>query len=181
MTVPERSCDVTLVVDPIRSVAACDFRFENVAKERYKDREFLLPEYVDNMNTTKKRILVIDDEPTAVDMLHRILELNGYEVLDAANGIEGVELFRNNVCDLVITDMVMPKKDGLQTILDLRDDYPELPIIAISGGGTISKERYLAVAGYLDKVIAIAKPFTIETILKAVAKLLGSPVRPEAS
>ena len=134
----------------------------------------------DHMNTTK-RILVIDDEPTAVDLLHRILELNGYEVLDAANGIEGVELFRHNICDLVITDMVMPKKDGLQTILDLRDDYPDLPIIAISGGGTISKERYLAVAGYLDKVITIAKPFTLETILKAVATLLGNSVKPEAS
>lgn len=139
------------------------------------------PEYErQHMNTTK-RILVIDDEPTAVDLLHRILELNGYEVLDAANGIEGVELFRRNICDLVITDMVMPKKDGLQTILDLRDEYPDLPIIAISGGGTISKERYLAVAGYLDRVITIAKPFTIETILKAVATLLGNSVKPEAS
>lgn len=139
------------------------------------------PEYERQRMNTIKRILVIDDEPTAVDLLHRILELNGYEVLDAANGIEGVELFRRNICDLVITDMVMPKKDGLQTILELRDEYPDLPIIAISGGGTISKERYLAVAGYLDRVITIAKPFTIETILKAVATLLGNSVKPEAS
>lgn len=124
-----------------------------------------------------KRILVIDDEPTAVDLLRRILEMHGYEVLDAANGVEGVELFRSNPCDLVITDMVMPRKDGLQTILELRDDYPDLPIIAISGGGTISKERYLAVAGYLDKVITIAKPFPIEAILEAVAKLLAIPAK----
>lgn len=130
---------------------------------------------------TPKRILVIDDEPTAVDLLRRILELDGYEVLEAANGIEGLELFRHNACDLVITDMVMPKKDGLQIILDLRDNYPDLPIIAISGGGTISKERYLAVAGYLDKVITIAKPFTIKTIQKAVATLLDNSAEPEAS
>jgi DNA-binding NtrC family response regulator len=119
-----------------------------------------------------QRILVIDDEPTSLDLLRRILEINGYEVQLAVNGLEGVELFRKNPCDLVITDMVMPKKDGLQTILDLRDDYPDLPVIAISGGGTISKERYLAVAGYLDKVVTIAKPFTIESIVKAVELLL---------
>lgn len=118
------------------------------------------------------RILVIDDEPTALDLLRRILEMEGYEVLVAANGQDGLELFRKQPCDLVITDMVMPIKDGLQTILDLRAEAPELPVVAISGGGTISKERYLAVAGYLDKVITIAKPFGIEAITNAVKKLL---------
>lgn len=122
-----------------------------------------------------KRILVIDDEPTALDLLRRILEIEGYEVLEAKNGQEGVDLFRQNPCDLVITDMVMPVKDGLQTILDLRKDAPDLPVIAISGGGAISKERYLAVAGYLDRVITIAKPFTVEAITEAVEKLLQAP------
>ena len=122
--------------------------------------------------SNSKRILVIDDEPTALDLLRRILEMNGYEVLVAANGLEGVELFRQQPCDLVITDMVMPVKDGLQTILDLRGYVPDLPVIAVSGGGTISKERYLAVAGYLDKVITVAKPFSIEEITGAVENLL---------
>lgn len=120
----------------------------------------------------RKRILVIDDEPTALDLLRRILEMNGYEVLAAIDGQKGVELFHQYPCDLVITDMVMPIKDGLQTILDLRKIAPYLPIIAISGGGAISKERYLAVAGYLDNVITIAKPFAIEDITEAVKKLL---------
>ena len=120
----------------------------------------------------RKRILVIDDEPTALDLLRRILEMNGYEVLSAVNGQKGVELFQQYPCDLVITDMVMPIKDGLQTILDLRSIAPALPIIAISGGGAISKERYLAVAGYLDNVQTIAKPFAIEDITEAVKKLL---------
>jgi DNA-binding response OmpR family regulator len=124
------------------------------------------------MNDPKKRVLVIDDEPTALDLLCRILEMDGYEVVAAKNGQVGVDLFHQRPCDLVITDMVMPVKDGLQTILDLRNEIPDLPIIAISGGGTISKERYLAVAGYLDKVITIAKPFAIEDITEAVAKLL---------
>ncbi len=121
---------------------------------------------------TAKRVLVIDDEPTALDLLRRILESKGYVVMVAVNGQEGVNLFRRHPCDLVITDMVMPVQDGLQTILDLRADYPGLPVIAISGGGAISKERYLTVAGYLDRVITIAKPFAVNTILTAVAKLL---------
>lgn len=122
---------------------------------------------------TTKRILVIDDEPSALDVLRRILEGEGYEVQAAANGLDGVALFRRQPCDLVITDMVMPVKDGLQTILELRDEAPDLPIIAISGGGVISKERYLTVAGYLDRVITIAKPFTVLEIVTAAAKLLN--------
>ncbi len=119
-----------------------------------------------------KRILVIDDEPSSLDLLQRILEDEGYAVELASNGLEGVELFRLRPCDLVISDMVMPVKDGLQTILELRDIAPNLPVIAISGGGVISKERYLTVAGYLGKVMTIAKPFAVETIVNAVAGLL---------
>jgi DNA-binding response OmpR family regulator len=125
--------------------------------------------------SNQKRILVIDDEPTTLDLLRRVLELNGYDVSTAKNGQEGVELFQQQPSDLVITDMVMPIKDGLQTILDLRSDVPELPVIAISGGGTISKERYLAIAAYLDKVVTIAKPFSLEEITEAVEKLLLNP------
>lgn len=122
--------------------------------------------------TEKKRILVIDDEPTALDVIRKILQHGGYEVLVAENGQEGVELFRKDPCDLVVTDMVMPVKDGLQTILDLRVDVPDLPIVAISGGGNISKERYLAVAGYLDRVVTVGKPFTVDVLLAAVNGLL---------
>jgi len=118
------------------------------------------------------RILVIDDEPSVLDVLRKILQTEGYEVITAANGEEGLELFRQISCDLVITDMVMPVKDGLQTILDLRKEEPDLPVVAMSGGGTISKERYLVVAGYLDRVITIPKPFSVESITEAVVKLL---------
>ena len=124
------------------------------------------------------RILIIDDEPSALDLLRRIFEGEGYQVVLAANGLEGVELFRQNPCDLVITDIVMPGKDGLQTILDLREEYPDLPFVAISGGGAISKERYLTVAGYLDRVVTLAKPFAIEAIVAAVERLLAQGGKP---
>lgn len=118
------------------------------------------------------RILVIDDEPSVLDVLRKILQFEGYEVITAANGEEGLALFRQFPCDLVITDMVMPVKDGLQTILDLRKEKPDIPVVAMSGGGTISKERYLVIAGYLDRVITISKPFSVESITEAVTKLL---------
>ncbi len=121
------------------------------------------------------RILVIDDELSVLEVLREILQLEGYDVVTAANGEEGLELFKKTPCDLVITDMVMPVKDGLQTILDLRKENPDLPVIAMSGGGAISKERYLAVAGYLDRVITIAKPFSVKSITEAVVKLLLAP------
>lgn len=120
-----------------------------------------------------ERILIIDDEPSILEVLRKILQFEGYDVVTAANGEEGLELFRQTPCDLVITDMVMPAKDGLQTILDLRNEKPDLPVIAMSGGGTISKERYLAVAGYLDRVITIAKPFSVGSVVEAVTKLLS--------
>jgi DNA-binding NtrC family response regulator len=125
------------------------------------------------------RILIIDDEPSILEVLRKILQFEGYDVATAANGEEGLELFRQTPCDLVITDMVMPAKDGLQTILDLRKEKPDLPVIAMSGGGAISKERYLAVAGYLDRVITIAKPFSVGAIAEAVVKLLSEAGDPE--
>ena len=119
-----------------------------------------------------KRILIIDDEATTLDLLQRILVSEGYEVVPATNGREGVQQFQRQPCDLVVTDMVMPIKDGLQTILDLRLEDPDLPVVAISGGGVIPKERYLTVAGYLENVETLAKPFSVQALLDAVEKML---------
>ncbi len=123
----------------------------------------------------KKRILIIDDEPATLDLLERVLELEGYEAVLAANGQEGVAKFQQRPCDLVVTDMVMPEKDGLRTILDLRLEAPDLPVIAISGGGTIPKERYLTVAGYLEGVVTLAKPFPMQAFRDVVKRLLEPP------
>lgn len=124
-----------------------------------------------------KRILIIDDEESALDLLRRILEQEGHEVAAARNGQEGVEIFRRQQFDLVVTDMVMPVKDGLKTILELRRVDPAIPLIAISGGGAIAKERYLNVAGYIDGVCTLPKPFSRVELLSAIDKLLNSPVQ----
>ncbi len=119
-----------------------------------------------------KKILVIDDEELTITLLKSVLEGEGYEVIEAGDGDAGLRLFLEKSIDLVITDMVMPVKDGLKTILELREIDENVPVIAISGGGAIAKERYLAVAGYLENVSALAKPFTKKEIVEVVKELL---------
>ena len=85
-----------------------------------------------------KRILVVDDEAPIRAMLAQMLETEGYEVHTAEHGEEGLDLVRKIVFDLVITDMIMPVKDGLKFIMELIRDYPDMKILAISGGGALS-------------------------------------------
>ena len=119
-----------------------------------------------------KRILVIDDDIMTLEVIRKILEAEGYQVITALNGQKGLEAFRQNPVDLVITDLVMPVKDGLRTIMELREEDQLLPIIAISAGGAIAKERYLTAAQYLGDITAIPKPLKRKEIVQTVKKLL---------
>lgn len=121
-----------------------------------------------------KRILVVDDEAQIRTMLTQMLELEGYTVHTAENGEEGLALVGRHPFDLVITDMIMPVKDGLKFIMELIRDYPDLRIMAISGGGAIKAERYLTMAGYLGDIATLEKPFKRETLLELVRKQMGS-------
>ena len=120
-----------------------------------------------------KRILVVDDEVQIRTMLTEILEQEGYEVHAAGNGEEGLDLAGKLAFDLVITDMIMPVKDGLKFIMELVRDQPDLKIIAISGGGAIKAERYLTMAGYLGDVATLEKPFKLEVLLELIRKRLA--------
>jgi DNA-binding NtrC family response regulator len=82
------------------------------------------------------RILVIDDDEQILRTLHQVLEMEGHEVLDAPNGKEGMRIFEEHGADLVVTDIVMPEKEGIETIKELHEGNPDLKIIAISGGGS---------------------------------------------
>ena len=90
-----------------------------------------------------QKILIIDDEPHILLMLKKMLERSGYEVDLAANGIEGIELFKKSQPDLVISDIIMPEKEGLETIREMKRLRPDLKIIALSGGGKVSSDNYL--------------------------------------
>lgn len=119
------------------------------------------------------RVLIIEDDNEVREFLQSLLERAGYETVTAVNGKEGVELFRTAVVDLVITDIIMPEKDGIETLMDMKRTNPGLKVIAISGGGRAEPENYLHSARLLGADHTIKKPFTNEDILEAVGTLLG--------
>lgn len=119
------------------------------------------------------KILVFDDEPSILLMLKKMLEKAGHEVDIALNGREGMELFEKNKPDLVITDIIMPQKEGLETIFELRKNNPRLKIIAISGGGRISPDGYLPSAKLLGADMVFQKPLVQKEFMQAVSLLLN--------
>lgn len=119
------------------------------------------------------KILVLDDEPAILIMIKKMLEKADYEVSVASNGKEGMRLFEMEKPDLLITDIIMPEKEGLETIFELRKKHPELKIIAISGGGRISPDGYLPGAKLLGANMVFQKPLVQKDFLNAVSQLLN--------
>jgi CheY-like chemotaxis protein len=119
------------------------------------------------------RILVIDDEPEVRDLIARMLEGVDREIVTAANGVEGLAIFDGQAVDVVITDIIMPEKEGIETILELKGRDPDVRIIAISGGGRISPEDHLRTAEALGARASVAKPFTRAQLLGAVELALS--------
>ena len=118
------------------------------------------------------RILIIDDEHHILLMLKKMLERFGYEIDLASNGDEGLRIFRSSPSDLVITDIIMPEKEGLETIREMKKMQPELRIIAMSGGGKISADNYLETAKIFGASRIIEKPFNQKDMVSAVKELL---------
>jgi CheY-like chemotaxis protein len=119
------------------------------------------------------RILVIDDEPDTRAMLEHILKAAGHEVILASDGREGVERYRTSPADLVVTDLYMPKQEGLETIRELRTRFPEVAIIAMSGRAAAL--TMLSVAQKFGAVAVLHKPFAPYELIAAVGKALGEP------
>jgi DNA-binding response OmpR family regulator len=120
----------------------------------------------------RARILVVDDEREIREMLRDLLRTQGYEVMTAANGNAATRLQQQHPADLVITDIFMPDKEGIETILELQRAWPGLKIIAISGGGGDYNVDYLAAARHFGAVHSISKPFHLEELLAAVRDAL---------
>jgi YesN/AraC family two-component response regulator len=118
-------------------------------------------------------ILIIDDDDQIRRVLRKTLERDGYDVADAPNGKEGIRLYRENPADLVITDIIMPEKEGIETIKELKRDFPEVKIIAISGGGRIGPESYLKMAKGLGAQRTLTKPLGRDELLKTVRELIN--------
>ena len=120
-------------------------------------------------------ILIIDDEPQIRSMLKLMLERDGYEVAEAPDGIEGIRTYRQNPADLIITDLIMPNKDGIGVIIDLKKEFPNVKIIAMSGGGLNKPEGYLKGARKLGAACTLTKPIDRGEMLRAIKDVLNSP------
>ena len=127
-------------------------------------------------------ILIIDDEPEIREVLTEVLKRAGHRVDTAGTGDEGIRRMKSRVPDIVITDIIMPGKDGVATIREIRESFPGIGIIAISGGGNfgsgtyepdaIKTTAYLAAAEEAGANTVLSKPFGRRELVEAVASLI---------
>ena len=117
-------------------------------------------------------ILIIDDDDAILGFLKERLLDEGFNVLTASDGKEGMNLFNSNQVDLVITDIIMPDKDGFETILELKKICPNIKIIAMSGGGHGNPKYYLDTARSSGVQYTFEKPFKTSALVEAVHELL---------
>jgi CheY-like chemotaxis protein len=123
------------------------------------------------------RILVIDDDNDVRSLAQDVLRSAGHEVVVAADGAQGIELQRAKPAAVVITDILMPEKEGLETIRDLKHEFPGLKIIAISGAGKrVKSTAYLLTARELGAQALLRKPFKSDALVQTVREVLQSPV-----
>ncbi len=120
------------------------------------------------------RVLVIDDDSSMRSLIRLFLEQSGHDVAEAQDGDEGIKLQKAQPADLVITDLLMPEKEGFETIQELKEDFPDIKIIAISGGGQfLDKDDFLRIANQLGADSVLSKPFEKEELLMVTGELLG--------
>ncbi len=119
-----------------------------------------------------KHILVVDDEPQIRLMLKKLLESEGYKVTEAPDGKKAIQCYREDLPDLIITDLLMPEKEGLETMAELLKENPGLKIIAMSGGGRNKPVGYLHTAKLLGAAETFEKPIRKEDLLEAIKKII---------
>jgi CheY-like chemotaxis protein len=121
------------------------------------------------------QILIIDDDDLMRASMRMVLAEEHHEIREARNGDEGLALMRENAADLVICDIIMPEKDGIETVQILRDEWSALRILAVSGAGRIDPSERLTDAQLLGADATLAKPFSNVELREMVARLLASP------
>ncbi|MEW6666521.1 MAG: response regulator [Thermodesulfobacteriota bacterium] len=119
------------------------------------------------------RILIVDDSPSDRSALRNVLESRGYRVQEASDGKAAIRMQRTTPADLVITEILLPEKDGMETIVDLKRGFPDVKVIAVSRGGAISPQIYLKMAMELGASRALRKPFDPHKMTETVWELVG--------
>src|SRR4030042_2217598 len=120
-----------------------------------------------------KHILVVDDNLMMRKLIRNLFHAENIEIEEATNGVEGLEIIKQHPVDLIITDIIMPKMEGLELIMNIRRDFPNTKIIAISGG----KPYYLYMAKKLGIEGIFNKPLNHQIFLKAVKKVIQFPAK----
>ena len=115
------------------------------------------------------RILIMDDDPSVRTALKNLLQQDGYEVSVAPNALEGAKIYSTSPPDLIITDLLMPERDGIEALLELRSKYPTIKTIVISGDAP----EFLPIVEDLGANRTIPKPFKNQDVLTAVQELLA--------
>jgi CheY-like chemotaxis protein len=120
------------------------------------------------------KILVIDDDPDLRRTMRRILERGGHDVHEAENGLTGIRVVEEELPELVVTDLLMPEKEGIETIVELRERFPSIGIVAVSGAGGAGDRGPLIDAELFGADATLPKPFSIDTFLRTIEGVLES-------
>ena len=120
------------------------------------------------------RILVVDDEAAVRAAIRKILSRAGHDVLEAADGKTALTMYQNDHVDVIIMDIYMPEMDGIEATIRLKHEFPDVKIVAVSGGGHMEKTKLLEREAGLGVVRTLAKPLHKSDILDAVSQALGS-------
>lgn len=113
-------------------------------------------------------ILVVDDEPGIRELLCMMLEAAGHTVVAAEDGLQAPKILATHPVQVVITDLLMPERDGLEFITEIRKKHPAVKIIAMSGGGHIARDSYLRIAKNFGAHVLLEKPFSQAGVLEAI-------------
>ncbi len=119
-------------------------------------------------------VLIVDDDSMVRKMLVKVFQKEEYITHEASDGNSALRIFRDENIDVVITDIVMPDMEGIETIRELRKINPDVKIIAFSGGGSLAPDGYLKIAASMGAKYTFQKPFDINELKEAVKKLLDS-------
>ncbi len=114
------------------------------------------------------KILIIDDDNRIRNLFRMWLERDGYDVFEAENGMEGMKIQRANPMDLIVCDLIMPVQEGIETITQIKNEFPDVGIIAISGGGKIGPDSYLSVAEHLGAWRVFTKPVDMRLMIETI-------------
>lgn len=125
-------------------------------------------------SATLPLVLVIEDDTVLLSAMTDWLKAEGYRVMAAADGGRGLDLFRQMKADIVVTDIIMPEREGIETLMALKALAPETPILAISGGGRVPAGDFLTLAKSLGADGVLAKPFRREAFLERVRTVASS-------